>query len=342
MNRVTVFIPVYNAEKYLRETLESILNQSYVDFELLIIDDGSTDDSINIINSFNDSRINLIKNEKNMGLPYTRNLALSIVNTEYLALMDADDICDRDRLKLQVEFLDKNKEIEVVGSDFQMFFPNGKAIYVKTPTNPDYIRAYLMLNICIANPSVMIRKEFLTKNNIKYREEYFACQDYSLWIDIVKLGKISNINKCLLRYRSGHDNISRRTANNRSKERKKLLDNIHLRGIANNGLSITENELKLINKIFNDNIKDNAASEDEINKLDKVFKKFKDQNNVNNKIDKKQFNKALNDCWYIAIKQSNIARVKKIIKIILNTHSNIYEKNVIYNFFRIMYKELRL
>ena len=103
--KITVFMPVYNSERYLKEAIDSILNQSYKNFELLIINDGSTDSSIDIIKSYNDSRIKLINNDCNKGLPYTRNLGLKLAKGDYIAIMDSDDISYIHRLKKQIEFL---------------------------------------------------------------------------------------------------------------------------------------------------------------------------------------------------------------------------------------------
>jgi glycosyltransferase involved in cell wall biosynthesis len=115
-SRITVLMPVYNGEKYLREAIDSIFNQTFTDFEFLIVDDGSTDNSVEIINSYQNSRINLVKNDKNEGLVYTLNRGLSLAKGEYIARMDCDDISLPERLKKQIDFLDSNSEIAVVGT----------------------------------------------------------------------------------------------------------------------------------------------------------------------------------------------------------------------------------
>ena len=102
---VTVFIPVYNCEKYIKESLESIINQTYENLDILIIDDGSTDNTVNLIKQYKDTRIRLLRNDKNRGIPYTRSRGLEECRGEYLALMDADDISLSERIKKQVNFL---------------------------------------------------------------------------------------------------------------------------------------------------------------------------------------------------------------------------------------------
>src|SRR5580698_9685158 len=106
--KVTVLMPVYNGEKYIKEALESILQQTFIDFEFLIINDGSTDNSVSIIKSFNDNRIRLIHNEKNSGLVYSLNKGIGLSNGEYIARMDCDDVSIPERLEKQVGFLNSN------------------------------------------------------------------------------------------------------------------------------------------------------------------------------------------------------------------------------------------
>ncbi len=114
--RVTVFVPVYNAEKFIADTVASVLRQTFTDFELLVIDDGSTDQSIKILESFHDQRIRIERNGKNRGRPFTRNKGLMQARGEYLSVLDSDDLCEPDRLARQVEFLDTHPNIAAVGS----------------------------------------------------------------------------------------------------------------------------------------------------------------------------------------------------------------------------------
>lgn len=308
MARVTVFIPVYNAEKYLKETIESILNQTFEDFELLLINDGSTDRSVEIINSFDDKRIKLVNNEKNMGLPFTRNRALDFIESEYIALMDSDDIANKDRLKEEIEFLDKNKEIDVVGSDFVMFFPDGEKKYVRTPSNPEYIKAHLIFSICIANPSTMLRNSFIKKYNLRYRNDFFVCQDYSFWVDVCKFGNISNINKPLLYYRSGHDNISKRSSEKKAQQRKQLLDRIHIRALKHNNIVLSNDELKTFNKCFDDSVNKIISIKD-INLLYNIMTKiYKECCSL----DKDILQQVIIKNFYIKLKESNLSLKEKL------------------------------
>ena len=132
--KITVLMPVYNGEKYLKESIESILKQTFRDFEFLIINDTSTDESEKIIRSFKDSRIKLIKNEKNIGLTKSLNKGLDLAKGEYMARMDADDISLPKRLEIQVAFMDKNPKIGVIGAWAKVIGESNKK-YIKTYSN---------------------------------------------------------------------------------------------------------------------------------------------------------------------------------------------------------------
>ncbi|MFS8652378.1 MAG: glycosyltransferase family 2 protein, partial [Caldibacillus sp.] len=123
---VTVFMPVYNSGKYLVEAIESILRQTYRNLELLIVDDGSTDHSIEIIKTFADPRIRLIKNDQNRGIPFTRNVGLKEARGKYLAIMDSDDISHPERIERQVAYLENHPAIDVAGTFYVQFSENRK------------------------------------------------------------------------------------------------------------------------------------------------------------------------------------------------------------------------
>ena len=116
MPKITVLMPVYNGEKYLRESVDSILNQTFTDFELLIINDGSTDSSMEILNSYSDSRIRIVTNEVNLRLIKTLNKGIDLATGEYIARMDCDDIADPKRLEIQLQYMEKHPDVAVCGT----------------------------------------------------------------------------------------------------------------------------------------------------------------------------------------------------------------------------------
>lgn len=201
MPKVTVLLPVYNGEKYLKEAIESILNQTFDDFEFIIINDGSTDDTKKIIESYNDKRIRVV-NQKNKGLSLSLNIGISMSQGEYIARMDADDISEKDRLMEQVSFMDQNPEIGICGSSVILINELGDHIgYMIHPFKHNDIKAQMLFNCPLAHPTVIFRKSFLAKSGLRYNE--VKSEDYDLWVRAVDLTKIANINNYLVKYRIG-------------------------------------------------------------------------------------------------------------------------------------------
>jgi glycosyltransferase involved in cell wall biosynthesis len=201
--RVSVLMPVYNGERYLREAIESILNQTFTDFELIIVDDGSTDATPEILDSFEDPRIVRLKNEKNTGLARVRQKGLSAVCGEYIASMDADDISLPERLARQVAFLDAHPEIGVLGSAVQVIDRNGNRSRVsRFPTQHGVIRWHLCFRDPIANPSVMMRRKVVDRVG-GYNTDLTAGEDYDLFrrlSSVTRLANLPDIMLCLRRH----------------------------------------------------------------------------------------------------------------------------------------------
>jgi len=204
--KITVLMPVYNGEKYLREAIESILNQTFTDFEFLIINDGSTDKSEEIIRSYNDSRIRLVNNESNIGLTKSLNKGLDLAKSEYIARMDADDISLSKRLEIQINFMKKHPEIGIAGTWAKII---GKNKIIKCPINSEKIRVVFLFKCSLIHPSVIIRKENLKKCFLKYDEKLKQAQDYDLWSRTIKYFLITNIKKILIQYRIHNFNVSK-------------------------------------------------------------------------------------------------------------------------------------
>ena len=162
MPKVTVLMPVFNGERYLQEAIASILGQTFTDFELLIIDDGSTDKSTGIIKSFTDKRIQLVKNVQNIGLIKTLNKGIDLANGEYIARMDCDDISLSQRLEKQVNFLNRHPETSVVACHIVQINSDGKESGSwqdeMTANSFSEIRSTITRTNCIAHPSIIMRK----------------------------------------------------------------------------------------------------------------------------------------------------------------------------------------
>lgn len=193
-------------EKILRSAINSILNQTYRNFEFIIICDGELND-YNIVKSYKDDRIVIIKHEESVGLTKSLNEALLIAKGKYIARMDSDDISLTDRLMVQLKFMEKNQNIDIC-STVAKYFGNRKDFNYNAYNDSEGIKAQLFLYNCLVHPSVMIRKSFIEKYNIKYDENYIYSQDYELWARCSKIGNIYVINKIELMYRVHNKQIS--------------------------------------------------------------------------------------------------------------------------------------
>lgn len=238
MPKVSVLMPVYNAGQYIARAIESILWQSYRDWELILINDGSTDDSESIICQYEDERIFYLKNEKNLGLIKTLNKGIDYCHGEYIARMDADDIALPDRFGQQVSFLDKHPEYLMCGTNAAVIDNNERRTgKIRNLTTNDYLQINLLFSPPFVHPSVMIRTETL-KNN-RYDEAFRHVEDYELWCRIARLGKVANIGKDLLEYRWHDSNVS--VLHNKVQE--ELKDKIIVRELKTLDIQPTEEEL---------------------------------------------------------------------------------------------------
>lgn len=203
MPKVSVVMPVYNGERFLQESIESILNQTFNGFEFLIVDDGSTDCSEEIISGYanTDERIHLIKNPNNLGIAGATNVGIANANGEYIALMDQDDISVPARLEKQVAFLDSHKDISVIGANSITQDEEGNQHFRhKLLETPGLIRWGLLFQNQIQNPTAMMRRTLFSIHEFKY-ENFEPSQDYHLWLRISKFYKLANLQDDLLIHR---------------------------------------------------------------------------------------------------------------------------------------------
>lgn len=208
MIKASILIPVYNAEKTIQDTLNSIFRQTFNDFEIILINDGSTDKSHDIILSNQDTRIKYYINEKNKGLIYTLNKGLDLCNGEYIIRMDSDDIMLPNRVEKQIKFMDKNPDIIASGSSVIRFSPNKKEKLYTPPITPEEIKSRIYLGSPIPHPTAIIRKKILSLYKIKYDTDYIHAEDYKLWYDLSQYGKLANIKEPLIKYRCSESQVS--------------------------------------------------------------------------------------------------------------------------------------
>lgn len=201
MNRVTVLMPVFDAEPYVRKAIQSILQQTYMKFQLLILDDGSTDGTQEIISSFKDQRICYIRNKRNIGLASTLNKGLAMIDAEYIVRMDADDYCHRRRLEWQVDFMDSRKEIGVSGTWLKTFGDWKTRGCSKYMTHPEDLKICTLFGTPVAHATVIIRNSVNRDYILRYDPHFNRTEDYDLWERMIHTIPFSNIPKVAYYYR---------------------------------------------------------------------------------------------------------------------------------------------
>ena len=212
MPKVSIILPVYNTRAYLSKSIESILNQTYQDFSLILIDDGSIDGSIELLQKFAclDKRV-ILKSRENKGLVATLNEGLDLVDSMYIAREDSDDFSHQDRLKEQVAFLDANSSVGICGCYNKTFGDSSE--FIRYPVTDKESRPWLLFGPPVAHPSVMLRTKVLFKNNLKYEFNYPYCEDYRLWERMSRYCNIANIPIVLHYYRTHPKQISEKNRN---------------------------------------------------------------------------------------------------------------------------------
>ena len=218
---ISVIMPVYNTPcEYLVEAVQSILNQTYKNFELIIIDDGSDTKTKAVLKSFNDRRIVILTNEKNMGLVYTRNRGLEVAMGEYIACMDSDDISLPARFKKQIEFMEDNPEIGVLGTAFSLLGKREEDIF--HPENDDDIRKLIISAVSpIANSTAIMRASAI--QGVKYNENYPFCEDLAFWVQLMDKTKFANLPEILFKYRWFGGNTSKKHTVQASLDTQKIM-----------------------------------------------------------------------------------------------------------------------
>lgn len=199
-NRLAVLMPAYNVARYIDKSIESILNQTYGAFDFYILDDNSTDDTAEIIKAYahKDDRIIPVYNLQNEGIIESRNKLFDLCNHKYIALMDADDIANRERLKRQIDFLELNPHIKIVTSDIEII-PQHR-IHRDSNYNDTFKEKMIFKNI-INNPSSMMHSDIIQRYGIRYDPDYRGSSDYKFWIDALEYTQGYILDEVLLQYR---------------------------------------------------------------------------------------------------------------------------------------------
>lgn len=214
---VSIIMPVFNMEPFLKDSIESILHQDYGDYEFLIINDGSTDGSESVVKSFSDKRIRYLSNPKNYGLVYTLNRGIEESRGKWIARMDGDDISLPERLSKQMVFVKENPDTDILATRISLINEDGSPIGewqddVKAITEKE-IKSYLIHNNCIAHPTILARKSIM--DTYLYNEAQSEAEDYDLWLRMASDGiKIRKLNETLLLHRIRNNSFTRKRQKN--------------------------------------------------------------------------------------------------------------------------------
>ena len=205
--KVSVLMPVFNSKLYIKEAIESILAQTYSNFELIIINDGSTDGADEVIRSFKDVRIKFINNKINKGIVATLNEGLALSTGKYIARMDSDDISLPHRLEKQVAFLENNPEYKLCGSQATAVSSKGEKLHkLRRPTDFENIKVFNLFRNAFIHPTIMADACLLKK--IGYDDEYVYAEDYFLFSQLTMNHKVADLGDELLYYRLHNDSIT--------------------------------------------------------------------------------------------------------------------------------------
>lgn len=210
--QITVLMAVYNSEPFLNSAIDSILSQKFTDFEFLIIDDCSSDRSMEIINSYHDSRIRVLSNEKNIGLTKSLNRGLNLAKGEYIARMDSDDISYPERLEHEIMYMKQNPDVAIVGTWAETIdikgTRTGQIVLLKKPDYKDFLHG----NQCV-HGSILVRREILY-NHGGYDDRFRQCQDFALFLSLVQKYQIRNLPEVLYSLRIHRTSVSAHNWNN--------------------------------------------------------------------------------------------------------------------------------
>jgi glycosyltransferase involved in cell wall biosynthesis len=237
---VSIVMPVYNAAPYLAEAIRSILAQTWADFELIVVDDASTDRSPDLIQSFPDPRIRCVRNDQNLGVAATRNRGVLLARGEFVAQMDPDDVAHPRRIAEQVAFLRAHPDVGLCGAK------DGTRRVMKMPLDHEEIRVTLLFHSSFAQPTVMARRRLLVEDGLLYNETYRNMEDYDLWCRLVDKTRTANLNQVLLDYRCHNHQLSREYSQSQSE----LLGKLHRQTLAKLVPDLSEADLALHHHIF--------------------------------------------------------------------------------------------
>lgn len=248
--KVSIISCFYNEEKYLAKAIDSVLAQTYKNFELILVNDGSTDKSDEIVKSYHDERIKYIAYKNNRYQAYARNQGLEIATGDYIGFFDCDDIMRPDKMEKQVKYLNEHADITLISGGFSNIDAKGEIcenFVVPQYFSDEEIKAFMLYGNCIAFAgAAMFRREMIDKHHIRFDETNRSSEDYRLFIDMLPYGKFVNVKECFFDYRINHGSKSSTAV--KSDENAYDIEVKKLLGYAwrERGFSLTENDIEFM------------------------------------------------------------------------------------------------
>ena len=276
---ISVIIPTYNSENFILETLDGIFQQTYDNFEIIVVDDKSNDSTYELIKNINDSRIRIYQNEKNIGYVNTLNKLIKLSKGQFIARNDHDDISLKKRFELQLKMLLKYPDMIVCGGQIKIFGSRSKRIFY--PTEPSDIRAFMLFNNPIHHPTAMFRASEIKKIGYNvYDPKFTPSEDYHLWSRLSYFSTLRNINECILKYRIHSNNYSK-VVKSKQKDTTMRIRKKYIKDYLE--IDLREEENLFLNKlIHNDNFQTDELNifKNLCHKLNGISKTHPDKNSI--------------------------------------------------------------
>ncbi|WP_138495940.1 glycosyltransferase family 2 protein [Paenibacillus pinistramenti] len=247
MPKITVLMPAYNTRKYIKDAVDSILNQSFKDFEFVIIDDCSTDGTLEYLRGLKDPRIRLITHSSNKGLVYSLNEGLNMADGKYIARMDSDDISARHRFERQYAYMEEHPEVGVLGT-YMTLYHNSQ--HIPKPVTHEEICCWQLFYCCMGHPTVFMRNSVMQKHKIRYNPDFLHAEDYEIWNRLSEVTRIENLPEYLFAYRMHKSQVS----TSQHHVQNQTADNVRKSLLARLGISPTEEEYRIHLSFFRYNI----------------------------------------------------------------------------------------
>lgn len=319
---LSIVMPFYNTEKYIGDAVQSLLAQTYDNFELILVDDASTDGSAEIVKSFNDSRISLLKNEINSGIVFSRNLGMKAAVGRFIAPFDSDDVARADKFEKQIRFLKNNPDFGMVGSWARLIDEDGNLLKKtwKLTQSPARIPAFLLFKNIFVHSAVVMKREVVPENF--YEDGFDLVEDYKMWIDISRIKKTSNYPDYLMFYRVHQSSSTNKTGN------KLLAQDARIYKYLFKALEIDLDErmTSLLLLLKNDQI---IGDEHILHEIEDFFSTILSQNQKLNIYNQTELGKVVFDRWLKACYKSRQMKFG-VLKIFLNSRLlTTYVKNVL-------------